>query len=97
MLNLLVFRCNLSYFYCCHPFYACILPVCALPVGEMIPHVLESFATEARITLHVECLYGFNDHHRAESAFKATAVALRQAIRVEEGNTEIPSTKGMLA
>lgn len=37
---------------------------------EMIPHVLESFATAARITLHVDVLRGFNDHHRAESAFK---------------------------
>jgi imidazoleglycerol phosphate dehydratase HisB len=37
---------------------------------EMITHVLESFATAARITLHVDVLRGFNDHHRAESAFK---------------------------
>eukprot|EP00039_Didymoeca_costata_P020282 m.340736 g.340736 ORF g.340736 m.340736 type:complete len:198 (+) comp19492_c0_seq1:135-728(+) len=64
---------------------------------EMIPHVLQSFATEARICLHVECLYGFNDHHRAESAFKATAVALRNAITVQEGWTDVPSTKGVLS
>ncbi|EDQ92353.1 uncharacterized protein MONBRDRAFT_2754, partial [Monosiga brevicollis MX1] len=61
---------------------------------EMIPHFLESFAQEARITLHVECLYGFNDHHRAESAFKATAVALREAIGIVAGSTDVPSTKG---
>lgn len=45
---------------------------------EMIPHVLESFATEARMTLHVDNIKGKNDHHKAESAFKALGVALRQ-------------------
>jgi imidazoleglycerol-phosphate dehydratase len=45
---------------------------------EMIPHVLESFAQEARITLHVDNIKGKNDHHKAESAFKALGVALRQ-------------------
>ena len=38
--------------------------------GRQIPHVFESFATSARLTLHVDCLRGFNDHHRAESSFK---------------------------
>merc|ERR1712093_434329 len=47
---------------------------------EMIPHVLHSFATSANLTLHVEVLYGANDHHKAESAFKATALALREAV-----------------
>jgi len=46
---------------------------------EMIPHCMESFAQAARITLHVDCLRGFNDHHRAESAFKALAVAIKMA------------------
>ena len=64
---------------------------------EMIPHVLQSFAQAARLCLHVECLYGDNDHHRAESAFKATAVALRHAIAVQAGSTDVPSTKGVLA
>ena len=38
---------------------------------------------------------GKNDHHRAESAFKATAVALRNAIARTGGN-DVPSTKGVL-
>eukprot|EP00051_Salpingoeca_urceolata_P021598 m.340428 g.340428 ORF g.340428 m.340428 type:complete len:202 (+) comp19828_c2_seq3:2718-3323(+) len=63
---------------------------------EMVPHFLQSFAQEARICLHVECLYGDNDHHRAESAFKATAVALRHAVTVQAGWTDVPSTKGVL-
>lgn len=65
---------------------------------EMIPHCMQSFAEAARITLHVDCLRGFNDHHRAESAFKAMAVALRMAIaRVPGREGEVPSTKGTLS
>uniref|UniRef100_A0A1D1YIP0 Imidazoleglycerol-phosphate dehydratase n=1 Tax=Anthurium amnicola TaxID=1678845 RepID=A0A1D1YIP0_9ARAE len=62
---------------------------------EMIPHVLSSFATSAGITLHVDVLKGKNDHHRAESSFKALAVALRQAIE-RTGTNDVPSTKGVL-
>lgn len=62
---------------------------------EMIPHFLESFAEAARITMHVDCLRGFNDHHRSESAFKALAVALREAIS-PNGTDDVPSTKGVL-
>lgn len=61
---------------------------------EMLPHFLSSFATSAAITLHVDVLKGKNDHHRAESAFKALALALRAAIKRE--GTDIPSTKGVL-
>ncbi|CAM9218715.1 unnamed protein product [Scytosiphon promiscuus] len=63
---------------------------------EMLEHVLESFAQGARITLHVDVLKGSNNHHKAESAFKATGVALRTAISAD-ANAGIPSTKGMLA
>ncbi|KAI0463497.1 imidazoleglycerol-phosphate dehydratase [Komagataella kurtzmanii] len=62
---------------------------------EMIPHVLESFAQGAHVTMHVDCLRGFNDHHRAESAFKALAIAIREAIS-SNGTNDIPSTKGVL-
>ena len=61
---------------------------------EMLPHFLSSFATSAAITLHVDVIKGKNDHHRAESAFKALALALRAAIKRE--GTDIPSTKGVL-
>lgn len=61
---------------------------------EMLPHFLSSFATSASITLHVDVLKGKNDHHRAESAFKALALALRTAFKRE--GTDIPSTKGVL-
>lgn len=62
---------------------------------ENITHVLQSFAVAGRLTLHVDVLRGANDHHRAEAAFKALALALRQAI-VKDGGDEIPSTKGVL-
>ncbi|OTA92653.1 hypothetical protein M434DRAFT_396317 [Hypoxylon sp. CO27-5] len=65
---------------------------------EMIPHCLQSFAQSARVTLHVDCLRGENDHHRAESAFKALAVAIRQATtRIPGKEGEVPSTKGTLS
>ena len=62
---------------------------------ENIGHVLRSLATAARATLHVECLRGENDHHRTEAAFKAVALALRQAV-AQTGEDGVPSTKGVL-
>lgn len=62
---------------------------------ENIGHVLRSLATAARATLHVELLRGENDHHRAEAAFKAVALALRQAV-AQTGEDGVPSTKGVL-
>lgn len=62
---------------------------------ENIGHFFRSFATAARLTLHVELLRGENDHHRAEAAFKAVALALRQAVR-RSGGEAVPSTKGVL-
>lgn len=62
---------------------------------ENIAHALSSFATAARLTLHVDVLAGENDHHRAEAAFKAVALALRLAV-ARTSSTDIPSTKGVL-
>ncbi|KAG8864613.1 RAM signaling network component [Tulasnella sp. 330] len=62
---------------------------------EMIPHVLHSFAMASGITMHVDVLRGENDHHRAESAFKALALAIRQAVE-RTGRNDVPSTKGVL-
>ena len=61
---------------------------------ENITHVLQSLAIAARCSLHVDVLKGDNDHHRAEAAFKATAIALRRAVRVS--GTQVPSTKEVL-
>ncbi len=61
---------------------------------ENIDHFFRSFAVATRSTLHVDVLRGDNDHHRAEAAFKALALALRTAVALD-GDT-IPSTKGVL-
>lgn len=61
---------------------------------ENIVHFLSSFAVEGRMALHVDLIRGQNDHHKAESAFKALAIALRSAISQTDGR--IPSTKGTL-
>jgi imidazoleglycerol phosphate dehydratase HisB len=62
---------------------------------ENVEHVLISLAVSLRAAIHVDVLKGTNDHHRAEAAFKALALALGQALApaVTPG---IPSTKGVL-
>ncbi|QKK08914.1 MAG: imidazoleglycerol-phosphate dehydratase HisB [Planctomycetota bacterium] len=64
---------------------------------ENLSHFFTSFAIGARCTLHVDCLRGENDHHRAEAAFKALALALRQAVAVDAASDRVPSTKGTLS
>lgn len=61
---------------------------------ENLTHFLRSLAIEARMALHVDVLRGDNDHHRAEAAFKAVALALRAALSARGG--DVPSTKGVL-
>jgi len=61
---------------------------------ELIEEFLKAFVQEGRFNLHAENLYGRNQHHIAETVFKATARALHLATRVE--HAEIPSTKGVL-
>jgi len=84
----------------------CSRPYCVTDLGlkrekigdlstEMIPHIFYSFAIASGVTLHVDVLRGENDHHRAESAFKALALAIRQAIE-RTGGDDVPSTKGVL-
>ncbi len=64
---------------------------------ELFPHWYASFAQAAGITLHLETLYGENNHHIAESGFKALARALRQAVAIDPRKGDaIPSTKGVL-
>jgi imidazoleglycerol-phosphate dehydratase len=64
---------------------------------ELFKEWFQAFAQAAGITLHVECLYGANNHHIVESCYKGLARALRQAVTIDprrEG--EVPSTKGTL-
>ncbi len=62
---------------------------------ENIGHVFTSLAMASRSALHVDVLRGENDHHKAEAAFKAAALALRQAV-ARDGTDQVPSTKGIL-
>ena len=81
------------------PFAVVELPFKREKVGdlstEMIPHVLHSFAMAAGVTMHVDWIRGSNDHHIAESAFKALAVAIKEAT-TRTGSQDTPSTKGIL-
>jgi imidazoleglycerol-phosphate dehydratase len=64
---------------------------------ELVEEWFRAFATNAGITLHVETLYGTNDHHIAESCFKGLARALRAALAIDpRAAGEVPSTKGRL-
>src|SRR2546429_113473 len=64
---------------------------------ELVREWFQAFAVHAGMTLHVETLYGGNDHHIAESCFKGLARALRVAVAVDpRAANEVPSTKGQL-
>ena len=66
--------------------------------GDLVGHFLESFATEARVTLHAKILAGTNAHHKAEALFKALAKALRHATEMDpRAPSQIPSTKGTIS
>ncbi|MBI1203752.1 MAG: imidazoleglycerol-phosphate dehydratase HisB [Rhodopseudomonas sp.] len=64
---------------------------------ELVREWFQAFAMNAGVTLHAECLYGANDHHIAESLFKALARTLRAAVAIDpQARDEVPSTKGSL-
>jgi imidazoleglycerol-phosphate dehydratase len=64
---------------------------------ELVNEWFQAFAVNAGITVHVETLYGQNDHHVSESCFKGLARALRAAVAIDErAKGEVPSTKGSL-
>lgn len=64
---------------------------------ELFREWFQAFAQNAGITLHVENLYGENNHHIAETCYKALARALRQAIAIDPRQSgRVPSTKGQL-
>ena len=63
---------------------------------ELVEHFWLSLATAARCTLHVELLYGRNQHHVTEACFKAVARALSEAVRRDPRVSGVPSTKGSL-
>jgi imidazoleglycerol-phosphate dehydratase len=64
---------------------------------ELFKEWFQAFAQNAGVTLHIENLYGENNHHIVESCFKGLARALRQAIEIDPRKSDaVPSTKGVL-
>jgi imidazoleglycerol-phosphate dehydratase len=65
---------------------------------ELVQEFFQALAQNAGITLHVENVYGRNNHHIAESCFKGLARALRTAVAIDPRNAgTVPSTKGTLS
>ena len=64
---------------------------------ELFKEWFQAFAQSAGVTLHVENIYGENNHHIVESCFKGLARALRQAVEIDPRRAgAVPSTKGTL-
>jgi len=64
---------------------------------ELFSEFFKAFTNEAKCNLHIENIYGQNNHHIIESCFKAFAKSYRIAIEIDERrNNEIPSSKGTL-
>ena len=64
---------------------------------EDVEHFFQSLLNNIAACIHLDVKYGQNDHHKAEAAIKALAVALRQALQVDQRRAgQSPSTKGSL-
>jgi histidinol-phosphate aminotransferase len=63
----------------------------------LVADFFQAVADRGRLTLHLEILAARNGHHAAEAAFKAAALALRQAMALRRGAAGVPSTKGTLS
>ena len=65
---------------------------------QLVREFFQGFANGAKITLHLDCLRGINCHHQVESLFKSFALALRDAVSLDDaaGGGSVPSTKGVL-
>ena len=67
-----------------------------IPVS-LLDHFLDTLVKNANINMHIEVLYGNDEHHKVEAAFKAMARALKQAIAFDvKTSAQIPSSKGIL-
>ncbi|MDR3071390.1 MAG: imidazoleglycerol-phosphate dehydratase HisB [Endomicrobium sp.] len=63
---------------------------------DLIQEFFYAFASNMEITLHIKMIKGRNNHHIAESIFKACGRAFRQAVSYSKDKSIIPSTKGIL-
>jgi imidazoleglycerol-phosphate dehydratase len=83
------------------PFLVFEIPFTAAKIGDFDTELFEewfrAFAFNAGLTLHLTTLYGRNNHHMIESAFKALARALGAAVAIDpRAAGQVPSTKGRL-
>jgi imidazoleglycerol-phosphate dehydratase len=69
-------------------------------IGTFDPELVEEFfkalCNHARMTLHINLLYGRNSHHMVEAVFKGFGRALREAVSLDPRSSRVPSTKGVL-
>jgi imidazoleglycerol-phosphate dehydratase len=65
--------------------------------SELTEEFFRAVANSAKLTLHIWVRSGTNAHHMIESAFKAFARALREAVQIDPGERGVPSTKGTLS
>lgn len=63
---------------------------------EDVVHFLETLASFLQCNVHAWVEYGTNDHHKVEAAFKALALALRQAVAISPDRRQVPSAKGTM-
>jgi imidazoleglycerol-phosphate dehydratase len=63
---------------------------------ELVEEFFKALCNHARMTLHINLLYGRNSHHMVEAVFKGFGRALREAVSIDERSFGIPSTKGVL-
>ncbi|MCI6738578.1 MAG: imidazoleglycerol-phosphate dehydratase HisB [Intestinibacter sp.] len=61
---------------------------------QMVKEFFRAFVNESRVTLHINLLYGENDHHKIEAIFKSFARALKEGIEII--SDEVASSKGVL-
>ncbi len=65
------------------------------PIEDLI-HFFEALAQTAMINIHLQVLYGENNHHKIEAVFKAFALAMREAVSFDPKRKGVPSAKGVL-
>ena len=64
---------------------------------DLVLEFFQAFTANARLNLHLDLIRGHNAHHQLEAVFKAFALALRSAVRIDTGLGAVPSTKGSLS
>ena len=63
---------------------------------ELVEEFFKALCSHAKMTLHINLLYGKNSHHMVEAVFKGFGRALREAVSLDERAPQVPSTKGVL-